>query len=335
MPPSQLAVSTTSNSRLLGFLLGSPFVFSLLLGFRASTLNPDAYIHYFLFGALLPLSIVYVRALRTWSYRENRSTSRNRMFGVIFLLWLICQISFALVLVWYTPSISSKSPVVFFHLAEWAANIGFVAGGVFTEDVLLSSPERIASYSYVLNLLFPILLFMTTDNKIARLANQEATRLRALERERIDKEREAARRKRLQERARRQSHQSDLRREGSSKAIGDKGATSSSSRMSGLDLFACRRCGTCYRKEQIDDRKAEWCSFCIEEFPESIVAGGISALPKNFEREARRAKRERMASRRGWKFSRIDGPPQLASDAYQEGWIDGYLTVEELESSGH
>lgn len=109
-----------------------------------------------------------------------------------------------------------------------------------------------------------------------------------------------------------------------------------------MALFACRRCGTCYEDHHMIDEMPAWCPYCVIEYPDPVfddlrdrdVVGAVGTLAINFSREARRAKRLRMATRRGWKAPSLQGPPILASNAYRGGWVEGFLLYEDLLKSG-
>ena len=112
-------------------------------------------------------------------------------------------------------------------------------------------------------------------------------------------------------------------------------------------LFACRRCGTCYEEHHVYGEKPEWCPFCITEQPDVVfdglrpsdLADSVGTFMNNFSKEARKAKRWRMARRRGFRTVTLHGPPLSAAEAYGNrsgtAWADGLPMYEDLVRDGH
>jgi hypothetical protein len=100
--------------------------------------------------------------------------------------------------------------------------------------------------------------------------------------------------------------------------------------------MACRRCGNTFRWRDRDSwTGGAWCRLCISGAERSPIGDAMDGafgsaaanLYLNSQDEFARAKRWRMARRRGFRNMSPDGDPIPASEAYQGGRIEGYLEL--------
>jgi hypothetical protein len=112
------------------------------------------------------------------------------------------------------------------------------------------------------------------------------------------------------------------------------------------DWMACRSCGLTYLWDEAPPQVPSLCPLCayagtppglhdhggLTSFAPASARWTLKSLGSGFSVELARSKRDRMASRRGWKH-RLGGTkdvPVLASEAYRGKSKSGWLHVEDL-----
>lgn len=174
---------------------------ALLLGLKASSLNPDSNVAHLMVAYVAPVGFSCWRFNLAWREIENRKLRRNRLAPWIVGYWAFCQVTFALLIFAQDGTYLGLPPAIVSKFLDFSPGIALIGGGYLTGTDTWNNPIQVTSYAHVIAAFFPIFLGLLTENKVGK-------ERRIVERERLAQERQS----RLQEQNQRRQNQEAERR---------------------------------------------------------------------------------------------------------------------------